>query len=79
MYTTVWCPDCHRAKHFLQKRGIDYREVNIEEDSTAEAIVLKANNGKCKVPTLRVGDRYIACSPFNPAQLAAELNIPLNP
>lgn len=79
MYTTVWCPDCYRAKHFLEKRGIDYREVNIEEDPGAEAVVLKANNGKRKVPTLQVGDRYFACSPFNPAQLAAELNVPLNP
>jgi mycoredoxin len=79
MYTTVWCPDCYRVKHFLQKRGINYREVNIEEDPAAEAVVLKANNGKRKVPTLQVGDRYFACSPFNPAQLAAELNVPLNP
>jgi mycoredoxin len=79
MYTTVWCPDCYRVKHFLQKRGINYREVNIEEDPAAEAVVLKANNGKRKVPTLQVGDRYFACSPFNPDQLAAELNVPLNP
>jgi mycoredoxin len=79
MYTTRWCPDCLRAKSFLKQRGIAYREVNIEEDETAEAIVLKANNGKRKVPTLKVGDRYFACSPFNPTQLARELNVPLNP
>lgn len=79
MYTTRWCPDCRRAKYFLRERGVDYREVNIEEDETAEAIVLNANRGKRKVPTLKVGDRYFACSPFNPVQLANELGIPLNP
>jgi glutaredoxin len=79
MYTTHWCPDCRRAKYFLQQRGVAYREVNIEENEHAEAIVLKANNGKRKVPTLQVGDRYFACSPFNAAKLALELNVPLNP
>lgn len=79
MYTTRWCPDCVRAKYFLKQRGLAYREVNIEEDESAEAIVLKANHGKRKVPTLKVGDRYFACSPFNAVRLAAELKVPLNP
>jgi mycoredoxin len=79
MYTTTCCADCRRAKFFLKQRGVDYREVNIEEDPSAEAIVIRANDGKRKVPTLRVGDRYFACSPFNPVQLADELNVPLNP
>ena len=79
MYTTRWCPDCTRAKSFLEKRGVAYREVNIEDDESAEEIVIKANDGKRKVPTLEVGGRYFACSPFDPEQLATELNIPLNP
>jgi mycoredoxin len=79
MYTTAWCPDCCRVKSFLKKRGVPYREVNIEEDESAEETVIKANNGKRKVPTLEVGGRFFACSPFDPALLAAELNIPLNP
>ena len=79
MYTTHWCPDCRRAKYFLNQRGVAYREINIEEDPSAEAIVLRANHGRRKVPTLKVGDRYFACSPFNAAKLASELNVPLNP
>jgi mycoredoxin len=79
MYTTSWCPDCYRVKSFLKQRGVAYKEVNIEYDEAAEAIVLEANRGKRKVPTLKVGERYFACSPFNPVELAAELNVPLNP
>jgi mycoredoxin len=63
----------------LKQRGVAYREVNIEHDETAEEIVLRANKGKRKVPTLKIGERYISCSPFNPAELASELNVPLNP
>ncbi len=79
MYSTNWCPDCWRAKSFLRARGVAFREVNIEEDPAAEGIVIKANNGLRKVPTLEIGGRYFACSPFDAEQLAEELNIPRNP
>lgn len=79
LYTTRWCPDCWRAKSFMKERGVEFREVNIEEDPSAEAIVIKANNGKRKVPTLDIGGRYVAYSPFDAKQLAEDLHIPLNP
>jgi glutaredoxin len=79
MYTTAWCPDCRRAKSFLKERGIEVREVDMEKDPSAEEIVVKANNGKRKVPTLEIGGRYFACSPFDAKQLAEDLKIPLNP
>ena len=79
VYGAYWCPDCRRAKSFLKERGVDFREVDIEKDPSGEAIVIKANNGNRTVPTLEVGGRYFACSPFDAQQLAAELNMPLNP
>lgn len=79
MYCTTWCPDCRRAKDFLQRRGIAFDEVNIEQDPDAEDLVIEVNNGRRRVPTLKVGDRYFACSPFNAQRLADELQIPLNP
>lgn len=78
MYSTTWCPDCRRAKSFLKERGIEVQEVNIEDDPDAEDLVIRVNNGKRKVPTIQVGDRYFVCSPFNAAKLAADLNLPLN-
>jgi glutaredoxin len=79
MYSTRWCPDCRRAKTFLKERGVEFREVDIEEDPSAEEIVIKANNGRRKVPTLEMGGRYFACSPFDAEELAENLKIPLNP
>lgn len=79
VYTTPWCGDCRRTKQFLQERGVAYREVNIDEAPDAEALVLRVNDGRRKVPTLEVDGRYFACSPFDPYQLSEELKIPLNP
>lgn len=78
MYTANWCPDCWRAKWFMRERGVQFREVNIEKDPSAEGTVIAANNGKRKVPTFEVNGRYFACSPFNAAVLANELGISLN-
>lgn len=79
IYSTTWCPDCRYVKRFLADRGLQFQEVNIEGDDTAEEIVLRANGGKRKVPTLKVGDRYFSCSPFDAQRLAEQLDLPLHP
>jgi len=78
MYSTAGCPDCRRARNFLKERGVAFEEVNIEEDPAEEEIVIRANHGKRRVPTLKVGERYFACSLFNAQLLTDELKIPLN-
>ena len=78
VYGAPWCPDCRRVKYFLKERGVDFHEVNIEENAEAEKLILRVNDGRRRVPTLQVGERYFACSPFNPFLLAKELEIPLN-
>jgi glutaredoxin len=78
IYCTSWCVDCHRAKRFLKDREVSFVEVDIDEDVDAEDLVLEVNEGRRKVPTIKVGERYFACSPFDPYQLSSELNIPLN-
>lgn len=79
VYGAFWCCDCRRVRQFLRERGIAFREINIDEEPDAEEVVLRANNGRRKVPTIEIEGRYFACSPFDPHQLAEELKIPLNP
>jgi len=79
IYSTSWCGDCRLAKQFLKERGVEYREVNIDEEPEAEELVLRVNNNLRKVPTFEVDGRYFSCSPFDPYQLSEELNMPLNP
>jgi glutaredoxin len=71
--------DCRRAKKFLKDRGVDFLEVNIDEEPDAEDLVMQVNQGRRKVPTIKVGERFFACSPSDPYLLSSELNIPLNP
>lgn len=59
MYSTTWCPDCHRAKRFLEQNGVAYQEVNIERTPGAAEQVMSWANGKRVVPTITVGDRVL--------------------
>jgi mycoredoxin len=52
MYTTTWCGYCSRLKSQLQREGIEYAEVNIEEDEAAAELVMSVNGGNQTVPTL---------------------------
>ena len=63
----------------MRERGVAFKEVNIDETPGAEAIVLKVNDGRRKVPTIEVDGRFFASSPFDPYQISEELKIPLNP
>jgi mycoredoxin len=78
MYSSSHCSDCHRARIFLQERGVAFREINIDKSPESEALVLRVNNGRRKVPTFEVDGRYFSNSPFDPYRLAEDLKIPLN-
>jgi mycoredoxin len=78
MYTTQWCPDCHRAKRFLADRGVALEEINIDEDPDAEDLVTSVNDGRRKVPTFELNGEFFSCSPFDPHILAEKFGVPLN-
>ncbi len=50
MYTTPWCGYCHRLQGQLDREGIDYDVVDIEQTPDAVSIVESANNGNQTVP-----------------------------
>jgi mycoredoxin len=52
MYTTPWCGYCQRLKGQLDREGISYDVVDIEQHPEAAEIVESANNGNQTVPTL---------------------------
>ncbi|MCP9957402.1 MULTISPECIES: mycoredoxin [Streptomyces] len=54
MYSTTWCGYCRRLKSQLDREGIAYTEINIEQDPESAAFVEKANGGNQTVPTVLV-------------------------
>ena len=64
VYSTTWCPDCRAAKTALERRGIAYQEINIEEQQGAAEYVMSVNGGRRSVPTLQYGEVAESLSGF---------------
>ena len=63
MYTTPWCGYCHRLQGQLDREGITYDVVDIEQVPEAVEIVESANNGNQTVPTLVFADGSAVTNP----------------
>ncbi|MFN0284530.1 MAG: mycoredoxin [Kineosporiaceae bacterium] len=63
MYSTTWCGYCRRLKGQLERAGIGYTEVNIEQAPDAADFVMQVNNGNQTVPTVLFPDGTAATNP----------------
>lgn len=63
MFSTSWCGYCNRLKKQLDKDGIGYTEVNIEEVEGTAALVEALNGGNQTVPTVLFPDGSSATNP----------------
>lgn len=63
LYSTEWCGYCSRLKAQLDRAGISFHEVNIEEDQEAAEKVMTANGGNQTVPTLIFSDGEALTNP----------------
>jgi mycoredoxin len=63
MYSTTWCGFCHRLKTQLDREGIAYQVVDIEQDPASAEYVESVNGGNQTVPTLRFDDGSALTNP----------------
>lgn len=63
MYSTPWCGYCHRLKRQLDKAGISFTEVDIEQQPEAAGVVERINNGNQTVPTVVFSDGIAMTNP----------------
>lgn len=63
MYSTPWCGYCHRLKGQLDREGILFDMVDIEQQPDAAFLVEQANGGNQTVPTLVFSDGSAQTNP----------------
>ena len=74
LYGANWCGDCRRAKKFLGEQRIPYHWVDITDNDEAIAFVESMNDGKRRIPTLKLADGRVLSNPDN-ATLADALGL----
>jgi thioredoxin reductase (NADPH) len=57
LYGADWCPDCRRAKAFLNDNDIEYNFIDVDIHKEATAKVEEINNGKRIIPTLILNEK----------------------
>jgi mycoredoxin len=63
MYSTSWCGYCHRLKSQLDREGIAYEVVDIEQDPASADFVMSVNGGNQTVPTMKFQDGSALTNP----------------
>jgi mycoredoxin len=63
MFSTSWCGYCRNLKNQLDRAGVAYTEVNIEEVEGTPELVAEVNGGNQTVPTLVFPDGSTATNP----------------
>ena len=59
MYCTPWCPDCRKARVWLDQRGIPFEEVDISIDLNASRRVRMLGGGHQITPVFELNGRTV--------------------
>ena len=54
VYGADWCGDTVRTLRHLDKSGVKYQYVDIDEDSDGEKKVIEFNRGKRRIPLVEI-------------------------
>ena len=60
VYGAGWCEDTRRAREFLDRLGVLYQYVDIEQDESAAAWVRGQNGGKERKPTVDIAGQVLS-------------------
>jgi glutaredoxin 3 len=59
IYTTGWCPYCARAKSLLEKKGVAYHEISLDEEPNRRAEMTKRAKGGRTVPQIFINGEHV--------------------
>ena len=59
LYSTAWCPYCLRARALLERKGLPFREIKVDEDPAEREAMLARSGGRRTVPQIFVGDHHV--------------------
>ena len=60
VYGADWCEDTRRTRAFLDRLGVQYQYVDIEQDGAAADWVREHNDGKERKPTVDVAGQVLS-------------------
>lgn len=62
IYTTMWCPFCHRAKGLLTAKGVQFTEIDVDVTAGARDEMVARAGGRRTVPQIFIDGRHVGGS-----------------
>ena len=59
MYSSGWCPYCVRARALLERKGLPFREIKLDENPADRDVMLARSGGRRTVPQIFIGERHV--------------------
>ena len=59
VYSTLFCPYCAWAKGLLEKKGVDYVNIDVIEDSSKRDEMIERSGGRRSVPQIFIDGDHI--------------------
>ena len=75
IYTKPYCPYCVRAVSLLEKKGVEFTEVEAAFDPEKRKEMIQRANGRATFPQIFVGDEHIGgCDDMMALEYAGKLD-----
>ena len=62
IYSTMFCPYCARAKSLLEKKGVDYVNIDILDDTSKRDEMVERSGGRQTVPQIFIDGKHVGGS-----------------
>ncbi len=62
VYSSFWCPYCYRAKNLLKSKGIEFKEIEVDNDANLREEMVKRAGGRRTVPQIFIDDKHVGGS-----------------
>jgi glutaredoxin 3 len=59
IYSTAYCGYCDRARALLERKGVGYREIKVDESMADREAMIARSGGRRTVPQIFIGDRHV--------------------
>ncbi len=62
IYSSMFCPFCHRAKRLLSEKGVDFIEIDVDMDGARRREMMERANGRHTVPQIFIDGTHVGGS-----------------
>lgn len=59
IYSSMFCPFCHRAKKLLKQKSVEFDEIDVMMNSGRKQEMMDRANGSHTVPQIFIGDTHV--------------------